>query len=128
MIPFWVQPPENEPQIAAIARRLREFLVRQPGFHTSSFAESAGVTELELVAVLSPERGLVDPLPVIDLVIEVARQYGVDANWILTGEYNPTWHRDLDAEGPLNRSRVRSLIAERLPTYSPYRPTVKFPC
>jgi hypothetical protein len=68
----------------------------------------------------------VDPLPLIDVVVGVVRQYGVDANWILTGEYNPAWHRELDAEGPPSRSQVRDLIAERLSTYSPYRPTIKF--
>jgi hypothetical protein len=100
-----MRPLQNKPQIAAIA----------------------GITERELSAVLSPERALVDPLALIDLVVAVVHQYGVDANWLLTGEYIPAWHRQLDAEGPLSPSRVRGLIAERLPTYSPYRPTVKFP-
>jgi hypothetical protein len=122
-----MRPPENEPQIAAIAGRLRDFLVRQPGFDASTFAAVAGITEQELRAVLSPERALVGPMPLIDVVVEVVRQYGVDANWILTGEYNPAWHRELDAEGSLRRSRVRNLIAELLPTYRPYRPTIKFP-
>jgi hypothetical protein len=119
--------PQNEPHIAAIARRLRDFLVRQPGFHAPAFAERAGVTERKFDAVLSPERALVDPVPLIDILVEVVRQYGVDANWILTGEYNPAWHRELDAEGPPTSSRIRGLIAERVPTYTPYRSTVKFP-
>jgi hypothetical protein len=122
-----MRPLPNESQIDAITRRLREFLARQPGFRASSFAEAAGITERELSAVLSPERAMVGPLRLIDVVVGVVRQYGIDANWILTGEYNPAWHRELDAEGVVSPSRVHSLIAERLPTYGPYRPTVKFP-
>jgi hypothetical protein len=102
-------------------------LVRQPGFRAPSFAESAGVTELELSAVLSAERTFADPLTLIDVIVEVVRQYGVDANWILTGEYDLASHRELDAQGSMSRSQVRMLLDERLPTYTPYRPTVKFP-
>jgi hypothetical protein len=119
--------PQNEPQIAAIAQRLRDFLVRQPGFSAVAFARDAGVAERELGAIMSPECALVDPLPMIDVIVEVVRQYGVDVNWILTGEYNPAQHRELDAEGAPTSSRIRRLIADRLPTYSPYRPTVRFP-
>ena len=85
--------PQNEARLAAITRRLRDFLVRQPGFRAPSFAESAGVTELELSAVLSPERTFADPLTLIDVIVEVVRQYGVDGKWILTGEYGLASHR-----------------------------------
>jgi hypothetical protein len=118
--------PENEPQIAAIARRLRVFLLRQPGFSASSFAERAGVTERDLRAVLAPEHRLVDPAALIDVVVEVVSRYGVDVNWILTGEYDPSTHRALAEEELLTRSHVRGLVAARLPSWSPSRPTVKF--
>jgi hypothetical protein len=118
---------ENDPQIAATARRLRDFLVRQPGYRASTFAGDAGVPERELTAVLAPERGLVDPGILIDVIVEVIRRYGVDTSWILTGEYNPATHRALDEQGPLSQFEVRRLVAERLPSWSPSRPVVRFP-
>jgi hypothetical protein len=118
---------ENEPQIAAIAHRLRDFLSRQPGFCVSGFPAAAGVGEHELRAVLAPERALVAPAVLIDVIVEVVRRFGIDANWILTGEYNPSTHRALAAEESLTRSKVRGLVAARLPSWSPSRPAVKFP-
>jgi hypothetical protein len=107
----------NEPRIAAIARRLSDFLFRQPDFRASSFAERIGLTEGELRAVLAPERALIDAGALIDLITEVIRHYGVDANWLLTGEYDPATHRELDEQGKLSGFEVRRLLAERLPTW-----------
>jgi hypothetical protein len=118
--------PENEPRIAAIARRLREFVLRQPGFSASSFAERAGVTARDLRGVLTPEHRLVDPAALIDVIVEVVRCYGVDVNWILIGEYDPPTHRALAEEELLTRSQVRALVAARLPSWSLSRPAVKF--
>ncbi len=118
---------ENEPQIAAIAHRLRDFLSRQPGFCVSGFAVAAGISDHELRAVLAPERALVNPALLIDVIAEVVRRFGIDANWILTGEYNPATHRALAEKEPLTRSKVRGLVAARVPSWSPSRPAVKFP-
>jgi hypothetical protein len=118
--------PENEPLIAAIARRLREFLLRQPGFSASPFAEHAGIAERDLRAVLAPEHRLIDPAALIDVIVEVVRCYGVDVNWILTGEYDPAAHRALAEEELVTRSQVRTLVAARLPSWSLSRPPVKF--
>jgi hypothetical protein len=122
-----MRPLENEPQIAAISVRLRHFLFRQPGFCASSFAEQVGANEREFRAILAPDRTLVDPITLIDVVVEAVRQYGVDANWVLTGDYDPAAHRILDEEGRLSGFELRRLVAERLPSWSPSRPTVKFP-
>jgi hypothetical protein len=118
--------PENEPQIAAIAQRLRQFVLCQPGFAASSFAERAGVTERDLRGVLTPEHRLVDPAALIDAIVEVVRGYGVDVNWILTGEYDLAAHRALAEEELLTRSQVLGLVAARLPSWSLSRPAVKF--
>jgi hypothetical protein len=122
-----MRPSENEPQIAAIAGRLRDFLVRQPGFRASSFALDAGLAEPDVRGVVIPERGLVDANALVDVIAAVIRHYGVDANWILTGDYDPATHRSLDAEGRLGSTEVRQLIAERLPSWSPSRAAVQFP-
>lgn len=118
---------DNEPQIAAIARRLGEFLFRQPGFCAPSFAEAVGAAQGEIRAVLAPDRALVDPAILIDLVVEAARRYGVDVNWILTGDYDPATHRRLDEEGRLAGPELRRFVAEQLPAWIPSSRTVKLP-
>jgi hypothetical protein len=117
---------ENEPQIAAIAQRLREFLQRQPGFSIGAFAPMTGVSEQALRDTLAPERRLVDPAVLIDAIVGVVRHYGVDAHWLLTGEYDPVGHRVSDGQG-VSRSEVRQLLSQRVPSWSPPRPGVGVP-
>jgi hypothetical protein len=121
------RPPENEPRVAAIARRVREFLFSQPGFDLPLFAAQLGVTKRDLRAVLAPERALVDPIALIDVIVEVVRRYGVDVNWILTGDYDPATHRKLDEEGGVDSLQVRRIVTERFSTWSASRPAGKRP-
>lgn len=87
-----------------IAERLRKLLPTQD---LSATAERLGVEELSLRMSIDE----LSPFPTIDVLAAVIMCYGVDASYLLTGEYDPATHRKLgDAD--------KSVIAETLEQFT----------
>jgi hypothetical protein len=118
-------PPTNEPRIAAIAQRVREFLLRQPGVSLPALAERLCICEDDLRNALGPDRGLVDAAVLIDVITDTIRHYAVDPRWVLTGEYDPATHRAAQAGERVDRREVQRPLAEQIPGLTPTGPGLK---
>ena len=74
-------------------------------------AHDLGVEELALRMSIDE----VSPHPTIDVMIAVVRHYGVDPNWLLTGEYDPALHRVVADDPTPKLADVLESIARRPP-------------
>jgi hypothetical protein len=80
--------PADETDRRAVAARVRSLLA--PGdFDLSANASRLRVDEASLRSTIDVD----SPLPSMDVLVAVIREYGVDATWLLTGDYDPGTHR-----------------------------------
>ena len=99
----------TEPKL--IAARLRRLFAGHDGGDPGLTAARLGVDEVAL-------RTSVDelaPHPTIEVLIAVVRHYGVDPQWLVTGEYSAAvHHRALGADGPPSDHEISRLIANSM--------------
>jgi hypothetical protein len=95
----------NEPDPHHVAARLRALL--EPALHSSGLTAVAarlGVSS----KLLRLSIGFRDPQLSAVIVAAVARQYGLDPTWLVTGEYDAATHREA-LEHP---TRIDHLLAQ----------------
>ena len=71
----------------SVAARLRELIGSDSD--PAEIASRLRIDEAALRTAIDVE----SPRPTMDVVIAVVREYGVDANWLLTGDYDLATHR-----------------------------------
>jgi len=85
--------PPNDPYIEAIADRLRSVMARQPGHRLSDMAAILSVDEDALRRLIEEPERTIDVSFLIDVVAALVREFAVDPNWLLTGRYDSSTHR-----------------------------------
>ena len=106
--------PRNDPLHAAIAKRARAVLARQPGHCVEEVAETLTLPRERLRQFLGEPARHVDASFLIDVVVALVHECGVDPKWLLTGEYDGMLHRQallLGEDRTLEGTRaVRELV------------------
>lgn len=90
-----------------IAGRLRGLIGGQEQGDLGAVAAKLGVDEVSLRMSIDP----LAPYPTLDVLSAIVLIYGVDPNWLLTGDYNSATHRSAaDAEPDKMLGSMRDLL------------------
>lgn len=96
----------------AVAERIRGLIAGQDAGNLAVVARRLGVEELALRMTVD-ERS---PHPVLEVVQAVITYYGVDPNWLLTGEYDAATHRAaLESDREANAALLRRIETDNPP-------------
>jgi hypothetical protein len=87
---------------AALAARVRSLVGPRDRDSTRRLASELGVHQAELREILDYET----PYPSAAVLAALVAAYGVDAGWLLTGEYSPATHRAEEEVGEPAGARV----------------------
>lgn len=84
----------DDSTIPDIRERVREFLKRQHrSADVAALASKLKIDELELrLFIEEPSSSLIDPRLLIELLVAVVREFGVDCSYLLTGAYSFVEH------------------------------------
>src|SRR5689334_742679 len=85
--------PANDSFIEAIAERLRAVIARQPGHELDDMASILRVSPEALERLLNDRERAIDTGILIDIVAALVREFAVDPQWLLTGQYDSAMHR-----------------------------------
>ncbi|MFL5612411.1 MAG: hypothetical protein ACJ796_01970 [Gemmatimonadaceae bacterium] len=91
--------PHNDPIIEAIAERVRAVLARQPGHTPDDVASMLHLEPDALRRLVEQREDTLDTAFLIETVAAVVREFAVDPQWLLTGEYDGNAHRHALALG-----------------------------
>jgi hypothetical protein len=75
---------------AAIALRIRGLI----GAEDVSISDAAKLLKVDEISLRMSVDELA-PYPTVDVIAAIVRVYGVDATWLLTGEYDVAAHRNM---------------------------------
>ena len=78
-----------------VAARLRELIGGLDAERVTSAAERLRIDELTLRRSIEGS----SPHPTLEVMVAAVREYGVDPNWLLTGDYSQASHRRAMEEG-----------------------------
>ena len=93
---------------AQLATRVRSLLGATDRFALRHAAEELGVAEGDLREIVTYET----VYPSVSVLAAIVAYYGVDAGWLLTGQYSPSTHRADEELGESPKSRVRRYLAD----------------
>ena len=82
----------HDPFILAIAERVRLVISRQPGYRVDEVARTLNVPREELRRLLDSDQSI-DARSLIDIVVALVRESGIDPKWLLSGQYDGAMHR-----------------------------------
>ena len=102
----------------AVAARLRALISGPSGAQDGLIERTALRLKVSEVAVRISIDDL-EPHPSIEVLDAVVREYGVDPNWLLTGDYDIASHRlalDEDLASDNGQSPFAALLRPRTPT------------
>jgi hypothetical protein len=102
-----------------IAERIRT-IVGNDVLDVAALAKRLRVDEEALLQTIDPgEAG-----PAVEVVVAVVREYGIDPTWILTGDYDPSTHRQAtDGDRTMLLDAFKSATRRRdTPGWSPHVP------
>ena len=110
-------PAQSRSDSPNIAARIRALIAGQDGGVVEDTARRLGVSELALRMTIDD----LAPVPALEVVVAVVREYGVDPTWLVTGQYDPRSHRmALNEDRDHPTATIRALVAARLaPQNSP---------
>ena len=77
----------------AIAERVRLVISRQPGHRVDEVARSLSVPLDGLRQLLDDSNQSIDTTLLIEVVVSLVREAGVDPKWLLSGQYDGAMHR-----------------------------------
>ena len=83
----------HDPFVQAIAQRVRLVISRQPGYRLDEVARSLNVPADGLRRLLDDGNQSIDATLLIDVVVSLVRESGVDPKWLLSGQYDGAMHR-----------------------------------
>ena len=105
----------SRPNAASLAARIRSLVGPTDRDSLRRLAGDLGVHDGELREILEYHT----PYPSTAVLAAIVAAYGVDAGWLLTGEYTPSTHRaEEEAEEP-PKSRVTRLLEGLQPPEPP---------
>jgi hypothetical protein len=83
----------NDPFIVAIAERVRTLVASEPARALEVLAASLPTKRDALQQLVEARGSHIDPALLIDVVATFVREFGIDPQWLLTGQYDPGMHR-----------------------------------
>jgi hypothetical protein len=83
----------HDPFILAIAERVRLVISRQPGYRLDEVARTLNVPREDLGRLLDDSNQSIDIRLLIDTVVALVREAGIDPKWLLSGQYDGAMHR-----------------------------------
>jgi hypothetical protein len=107
--------PANDSFIEAIAERLRAVIAR-PGHQLDEIASILRVSREALQHLLNDGERPIDTGILIDVVAALVREFAVDPQWLLTGQYDSATHRQallLREEHTNDTHAVREFVREQ---------------
>ena len=93
---------------ARLASRVRSLLGVTDRLALRRAAEQLGVAEGDLREIVTYET----VYPAVSALAAIVALYGVDAGWLLTGEYTPSTHRAEEEMGESPKVRVARYLAD----------------
>jgi len=93
---------------AQLAARVRSLIGGDGPAEVHEAALELGVSERDLVEIVTYETRY----PASAVLAALVAHHGVDAGWLLTGQYSPSLHRATAAEAETSRSVVDRLLRE----------------
>lgn len=104
---------------ASVAGRLRALIANSEGLEPGAVARRLGISEVALRMSIDEE----SPRPTSEVLVAAVRYYGVDPNWLLTGEYDLSVHRKaIDGDRETTAAVVSDVVQRR--NTPPGRPAV----
>ena len=95
---------------AGVAARLRTLIASSGPFEPGVMAHQLGVSEVALRMCVDEE----SPRPTAEVLVAAVRYFGVDPNWLLTGEYDSGVHRKaIDADRETTAAVVSDVVQRR---------------
>lgn len=95
---------------ADVAGRLRALIFNAEGLEPGAVARQLGVSEIALRMSVDEE----SPRPTAEVLVAAVRYYGVDPNWLLTGEYDLSVHRQaIDGDRETTAAVVSDVVQRR---------------
>ena len=85
--------PKNEPFIADIADRIRTVIAQNPTQSLDVLAAALHAEPGAFRALVNNDDALVDMAVLVDVISALVREFGVDPQWLLTGQYDGAVHR-----------------------------------
>ena len=91
-----------------LAARIRSLLGSDNPAELHDIASTLGVSAIDLREILVYNT----PYPAVQVLAAVVAYYGVDAGWLLTGEYSPTTHRANEEAGQPAKVQLDKLLRD----------------
>jgi plasmid maintenance system antidote protein VapI len=91
--------PVNDPLISGIMDRIRSLLVHEPAQTLDVLAATLHLERDAFQKLVNDRESIVDAALLIDVIAALVREFGVDPEWLLTGRYNVSIHREALALG-----------------------------
>lgn len=83
----------HDPFVQDIAERVRLVISRQPGHRVDEVARSLSVPLDGLRRLLDESNQSIDTTLLINVVVSLVREAGIDPRWLLSGQYDGAMHR-----------------------------------
>lgn len=96
-------------EICTITERIQAVMARQSGYDLCLAADSLKLPALDLARLLEAP-ALADRALVVDVITALVYEAGVDPQWLLTGEYDGTVHRQVLMLGEDRSSQGRAAV------------------
>jgi hypothetical protein len=96
----------SRPNAASLAARIRSLVGPTDRDSLSRIACDLGVHDSELREILDYQT----PYPSASVLAAIVAVYGVDAGWLLTGEYSPSTHRAEEETDEPPKARVARVL------------------
>jgi hypothetical protein len=91
-----------------LAERSRSLLGADATTDLHDVASTLGVSATDLREILVYKT----PYPAVQVLAAVVAHYGVDAGWLLTGEYSPSTHRANEEAGQPAQAQLDKLLRD----------------
>lgn len=105
----------SRPNAASLASRIRSLVGPTDRDSLRRLACELGVHDSELREILEYQT----PYPSASVLAAIVAVYGVDAGWLLTGEYSPSSHRAQEETEEPAQSRVARVLDDMRSTGPP---------
>jgi hypothetical protein len=123
--PTLPQPVKN-PIVASVVDRIRSAVARQLGYSLDALANLLEVDAAAFRRLIEASEAPIADGFIIDVVSALVRELAIGPEWLLTGHYDPTLHRQAltlaEDRSPAGRAALREFVRERYARIKPANP------
>ena len=95
---------------AQLAARVRSLIRPSDSARVREIADELGLSAVDLREIVQHET----PYPSVTVLAAIVAYYGVDAGWLLTGDYSPSLHRAGEESGLPPRERLAKVLRDEV--------------